>query len=61
MIFLIFPVTSKNFSNHDVHMKQVSSVKSSKLNDFVLALFFIEGLGQNLTLEKVQLSRLVVF
>ena len=61
MIFFIFPVTSKNFSNHDVNMKQVSSVKSSKLNDFVLALFFMEGLGQNLTLEKVQLSRLVVF
>ena len=61
MIFLIFPVTSKNLSNHDVNMKQVSSVKSSKLNDFVLALFFMEGLGQNLTLEKVQLSRLVVF
>ena len=59
MIFWIFPVTSKIFSNHDVNMKQVSSVKSSKLNGFLLALFFIEGLGQNLTLEKVQLSRLV--
>ena len=27
MIFWIFFVTSKNFSNHDVNMKQVSSVK----------------------------------
>ena len=45
MIFWIFFVTSKNFSNHDVNMKQVGSVKSSKLNGFVLALSFIQGLG----------------
>ena len=34
-------------------MKQVSSVKSSKLNGFLLALLFIQGLGQNLALENL--------
>ena len=57
----ILSVTSKHFSNHDVNMKQVSSVKSSKLHGFVLALFCVLGLGQNLTLENFQLSRLLVF
>ena len=61
MDFRITFATSKHFSNHDENMKQVSSVKSSKLNSFVIALSFIQGLGQNLTLENVQLSRLVVF
>ena len=61
MDFGIISVTSKHFSNHDENMKQLSSVKSSKLNSFVLALSFIQGLGQNLSLENVQLSQLVVF
>ena len=42
-------------------MKQVSSVKRSKLHGFVLALFCVLGLGQSLTLENFQLCRLVVF
>ena len=44
-----FSLTSKHFSNHDKNIKQVSCVKSSKFNGFVLALFCILGLGQNLT------------
>ena len=59
--FWTFSVTSKYFSNHDENIKQVSCVKSSKFNGFVLALFCILGLGQNLTLENFELSRLVVF
>ena len=59
--FWIFSVSSKNFSNHDVNKKQVSCVKSSKFNGFVLALFCILGLGQSLTLENFQLCQLVVF
>ena len=54
-------VTSKHFSNHDKNIKQVSCVKSSKFNGFVLALFCIPGLGQNLTLENFELSRIVAF
>ena len=61
MDFWIISVTSKPFSNHDVNMKQVSSVRSSKSNGFVLELFCVLGLGQNLTLENFQLCRLVVF
>ena len=61
MIVWIFSVTSKNFSGHDVNIRQVSSAKSSKLNGFVLALLCVLGLGQNLTLENFQLCRLVVF
>ena len=57
----IFSVTSKHFSNHDKNIKQVSCVKSSKFNSFVLALFFILALGQNLTLKNCQICRLVVF
>ena len=54
-------MTSKHFSNHDKNIRQVSSVKSSKLNGFMLALFCILDLGQNLTLENCELFRLVVF
>ena len=57
----IFSVTAKHFSNHDVNIKQGSSVKNSKFNDFVLALFCILGLGQNFTLENFQLCLLVLF
>ena len=59
--FSIYSVISKFFSNHDVNIKQVSCVKSSKCNDFVLTLFFIHGLGQSLNFENFQLCRLVVF
>ena len=54
-------VTSKHFSNHEVNIKQVSSVKSSNFNGFVLEVFFVLGLGQNLHFENFQFSRLVVF
>ena len=57
----IFSLSSKDFSFHDVNMKQVDCVKSSKFNSFVLALFCILGLGQNLTLETFRLCRLVIF
>ena len=59
--FWIFFVSSKHLSNHDVNIKQVSCVKSSKFNGFVLALFYMLGIGQCLTLENFQLCRLVVF
>ena len=49
---LIISVTSKHFSDHDQNIKQVSCVKSSKFNGFMLELFCILGLGQNLTLEN---------
>ena len=55
MGFWIFSVTSKHFSNHDINVNQVSSVKSSKFNGFVLALYCILGLGHNLTLKNVAL------
>ena len=58
--FSVFYVTSKRFSNHHVNIKQVSSVKSSKFNGFVLVLFCILVLGENLTLGSFQLCRLVV-
>ena len=58
--FLIFSVTSKHFSNHDQNRNQVSCVKCCKSNGFVLGLFCILGLGQNLTLENFQLCRLVL-
>ena len=61
MDFWIISVTSKPFSNHGVNMKQAGSVRSSKLNGFVLALFCVLDLGQNITLENFQLCRLVVF
>ena len=41
-------------------MKQVSSVKSSKLNGFLLALFFIQGLVQNLALENLALKTMSI-
>ena len=56
----VFSVTSKHFFNHDVNINQVSSVKSSKFNGFVLALFYISGLRQNLTLQILETLRLVV-
>ena len=59
--FWIFFVSSKHLSNHDVNIMQVSCAKSSKFNGFVLALFYILGIGQYLTLENFQLCRLVVF
>ena len=59
--YWIFSVTSKHFSNRDLNIKQISSLKSSKFIGFVLALFGIVGLGQNLNLETFQLCRLVVF
>ena len=59
--FWIFFVTSKHFSNDDVNIKQVSPVRSCKFHGFVLGLFCILGLGENLTLENFQLCRLVVF
>ena len=49
------------FSNHDVDIKQVSSVKSFKFHGFMLALFCTLGLGQNVYLENFQLWRLIVF
>ena len=45
-------VTSKHFLNHDKNIKHVSYIKSSTFNGFVVALFCILGLGQNLTLEN---------
>ena len=54
-------VTSKHFSNHDKNIQQVSCVNCSKFNGFVLALFCILGLGQHLTSEKFELSRLVIY
>ena len=54
-------VTSKHFSNHDKNIKHVSCIKISKFNGFVLALFCILGLGQNVTLQNFEISRLVVF
>ena len=59
--FWIVPVISKHFSNHDVNIKQVRSVESSKFNGFVLELFCILGWGQNLHLENSQFCPLVVF
>ena len=56
MNYSIFSLTSKHFSNHDVNINQSSSVKSSKFNGFVLALFCILSLGQNLTLENFPLG-----
>ena len=56
-----FSVTSKHFSNHDKNINQVGSFKSSRSNGFVLALFCILGLGQNLTLQDFPLCRLVFF
>ena len=40
---------------------EVSCAKSFRFNGFVLALFCLLGLGQNLTLENFQLCRLVAF
>ena len=57
----VFFVTSKHFSNHDVNINQVSSVKSYKFNSFLLAVFCIFGLRQNFTLEIFQLCGLSVF
>ena len=57
----ILSVTSKNFSNHDKNIMQVSCVKNSRFLSFVLALFCILGLCQNFTLENFQLCQLVVF
>ena len=42
-------------------MKAVSSAKTFKFNGFVLALFRVLGLDQNLTFKNVQLCRLVAF
>ena len=50
--FWTFSVTSKHFSNHDENIKHINCVKSSKFNGFVLAIFCILGLGQNLTSEN---------
>ena len=36
--FWVFSVSSKVLSNRDVNIKQVSGIKSSKFNGFVLAL-----------------------
>ena len=54
-------VTSKHFSNHDKNIQQIICVKSYKFNGFVLALFCILGLGQHLTSENFELSRLVIY
>ena len=59
--FWTFSVTSKHFSNHDKNIQQVSCVKNFIFNGFLLALFWILGLGQNLNLENFQLCRLVAF
>ena len=61
LVSWIFSVTSKHFPNLDVNIEQASSVKSSKSNAFVLTLFCILGLGQNLALESFPLCRLVAF
>ena len=50
-----------HFSNQNLNKKLVSWVKSSKSNGFVLGLFCILDLCQNLTLENYQLCWLVVF
>ena len=47
--------------NHNVNVKQVSLVKSSKFNGFLLAVLCILGLVQILTLENFQLYLLAVF
>ena len=52
MNFWILSVTWKEFSNHDVYINQVRFIKGSKLNGFVLSLFCLFGLGQNLTSEN---------
>ena len=63
LIFWIFSITltSKHLSNNDVNIKQFNTVKSSKFNGFVFALFCVLGLSQNLTAEKFELCRIVVF
>ena len=53
-----FSLTSKHFPNNDVNINQVSSVKSSPFNGFLLALFCIFGLRQNFTLENFFLNDL---
>ena len=45
MNFWMSSVTSKHFSNNHVNIKQVNSIKSSKLNGFTLAVFCVLGLG----------------
>ena len=57
--FWIFSVTSKHFSDNYVNIKQISSVKISKFNGFVLALFCILSLAQRLHLEEFQLCWLI--
>ena len=49
LLFLIFYVISKHLSNRDINIKRVCSVKNSKFNGFVFALFCILGLGQDST------------
>ena len=45
--FWVFSVVPEHFSKHNVNIKQVSPVKSSRFNGFVLALFCILVLSQN--------------
>ena len=59
--FVKISIISKHFSYHDKNIKQARCVKSSKFNGFVLALFCILGLGQNLTLESFNLPRFIGF
>ena len=42
-------------------MERATSVISAEVNGFVLALFIVLGLGQNLTLENFELYLLVAF
>ena len=59
--FWIFSLISKHFSNLDGNKKRVSSLKSCKFNDLLLALFCILGLGKSLALENFQLFGFVLF
>ena len=60
-LFHTCSVTLKHSSNHDVNMERATSVISAEVNGFVLALFIVLGLGQNLTLENFELYLLVAF
>ena len=42
-------------------VSQFQKLKVLKFDGFALAIFYIIGLGQNLTLENFQLGRLVAF
>ena len=57
--FRMFSLSANHFFNYHVNIKPVSSLKSFKFNDWLLALFCIIGLSQNLTLQNFELCSLV--